>query len=569
MISKREQVFIHKTAWTWSDVGSEVASFLVADVGIMGALGYAGIASGGATGGAGAMAAIAGGPIGWAILGLGLAGGIAYAVLSKTDDNIDDLLARMDALDYEGTEAEPDIKKWDQDLRALKGQINVPVTSADPQEQAFAMGNKLAAVAETVKYMEMMQKMFPQAVEPHLKDWGFDPGDFTYALNRTVQTLKAQMAKLDAAAKQEAEKIIKKNPKVYTALATEVVNLKNQITEAWATPTFTPEEQKVMDIAQKAINNQANVYELNTSREAMVKLKNDMNKLLQEAKRRASKRAGEDERPISKRAVSLPDEPTANVPAARPEQMKGERPGTQKKRKRRRGGIPKMPVVGNLQRYLNHLREAAKITEAPYLSEDDRYGPNTAKALLAVLKKFPRTAEYLRMMGVPMAKIGDYRFMNSNDGVRFINLTAAVLRKFTQYYTNQGEQKEPWREISQRDKNPAGPQPPEPPPPPPLYPGSPGSQVTQQQPGTQQVHKLGPRSVLDKRGPTPQDVVNALQTTYGYKGNTRVNLYDYMRNRGMTDDNMVIMINELFPGAAPRTWSPEMIIRAVGSRYGG
>jgi len=154
------------------------------------------------------------------------------------------------------------------------------------------------------------------------------------------------------------------------------------------------------------------------------------------------------------------------------------------------------------------------------------------------MKRFPKLAEYLRSQGVDVNKVTDYRFMNSDrtGGLRAISRITAIMQSFVKQYSAQPEAPG------------AAPQP-----------MSTRPIDVSQRPGCN----------LDKPNPTKHDIINCLQATYGRsKAGQRVNMYQYMRDYGMSENDMVVLIVNLFGGSRPRTWFTESIIRAVDSRYG-
>ena len=514
MLSKR--TYIRKNAWQWSDVISDIGLTALME----------------------GIGALVTGPPGWiagAISALAAVGSVVWVILSNADDNLKDLIGRIEALDYEDTQAEQEVLSWIETLRQYDAKIGASVSSTDPKERTMALGRKLSDLKKLIEYLKFIQQSYPVTIEPYLKDWGTDKKDFTNTLATTIVAYNKQIQQIDNLAQRYTQEVIKKNPKLYTKTAEQILNLTKEITDTWAAPIFTPEEKELIHLAKKIVAGYANLQEITDKQVDLAKLQIDLTKLLQQAKAKAAKRtAGLN---ISKRAVELSETPTA--PIQKPEQMKGQKPV------KKRPGIRPMPVVEQLQRYLNHIKTAAQLEFAPYLKLDGRYGSNTANSLFQALKKYPNIAVALRNNGVPLNKLSDYGFMNNQQGgLPFMGIITKAMANIANTLATG---KIPGEEKSTQET------PPVPPPPPP----APGSTITS--PG---------KCNLNKPNPTPEDVVNCLQNTYGYLGNPRVNLYDFMRARGFDHKDMAMLIMRMYGGSAPSIWNPSAIIQAMGKRYG-
>ena len=110
-IDYAKKIGIYKEAWSWQ----EMATFLGVEAGSAVLFGL-------------------GGPPMWIIGGLLFAHGL-YDLLSKTDDNLDFLLERLEALDPNDS-AKPGVEEWKARLKAYKGALVLPKTSASPKERA-------------------------------------------------------------------------------------------------------------------------------------------------------------------------------------------------------------------------------------------------------------------------------------------------------------------------------------------------------------------------------------------------------------------------------------------------
>lgn len=526
-ISKREY-YIHKESWDIGDISGAFVSGLIADLGLAGALGYFGIGTGGAIGLAGAGAAMLG------TLGIGgLLVAIGFAIYEGTrmaDNSIADLLERIDALDYENTPVEGIVSGWIDQLNKLRAVFQLEMPSGTTEEKAKALADRVLQMQAGLDYLSDMLRNWPQ-VKKHLQDrmWERDPIQFENALKKTIVNYHKIMQYVDSQAKAVAaqrrqetamkpEQIFAK-AREYRQLVVEILSLDSQIKNLWGQPQYSPEESKVIEVGKTILGPEASLTEellkqIDAVKPALLKIRNELRWLLSEVKR---KKGASDRGPaISKRAVSLP-----GFGPPRPEQLRGQKPG-----------LRKMPVVEDLQRYLNHLKVAYDLDQAPYLKLDGQYGPTTANALVVILNRFPSLVQYIKSQGIPLDKLNDVAFMNDErGGLRFISFITGLFRDLIKKIQGQSQ-----KEISQRDVSPTAPA----------------------------AQQAGPNCV-NKINPTSAEILNCLRgMTDSRIGN--MSLYDYMKQQGMDDNEMAVFIYNQFGGWRPSTWSTQIILSALEER---
>jgi prefoldin subunit 5 len=516
---------IQKTAWTKSDIASDVAMWTVADVGITGILGALGVGSAGATGVAGVSAALTGlGPIGWGVLvALGIGAGV-YAATRQADDNIEDLIDRIEALDYEGTNVESAVRHWLERLNSSRGIMQYQSAAGADQEQKAKLA--LVRIGELMSLKAFMDDMWSAdwpKIKPALGDWGTDPSDFEYAFKTTYGRLAKMIESINAESKKAATKILSERPQMINPLMDEIADLVVKITSTWAAPEFTPEEKKILSIGSQMRAGQAkSIEQIKTTISKLNILRNDLKALLQEAKKRQKTAAAENK--LEKVSVTLPDKPTA--PKIAP---------TIPVRKRRK--VVRSPAAEKLQTIIKRISVARNI-EIGELKVDGIYGPITAKALATVIQSSPElTATFKGFAMTPQMAL-DVRLMNSYRG-GFIDLARRILEK------------------ALTEKLVAPPLPPSPP-------GAPKPPPTP----TPTPTPTGKCNRF-KINPTPDEIIACLKELPIYVGGSRVYAYDYMRTLGYSDSNMIGMIQRMYPGSPSKVWSADMIARRIGTRYGG
>lgn len=522
-----------KTAWTASDIGSELATGVAADIGIAGLLGAVGIGTGGATGLAGVgagVAALATGPVGLVLLGVGATVAAAiYFGTQKTDDNISDLIERIEALDYEDTIYRDTVTGWIQQLGEYKSAMMFPMTATDRDQQVKQLSFKLAALVELRTLMNSMWSDWESAVKDGMKDWGADKSDFEYAFKNTKSALDKLISGINTKSQAVAAKILASNPEPVNKLFEEMMSIVTQIKKIWATPEFTEDEKRTIQTA--AALSTGKINDPATIRDTIKKiniLRNDLKQLLEEAKKRRKARGARDI-DMEKVAVSLPDTPageTSDTPVSK-----------KKEPKTRVGpGIPKYKVTENLQFLINRTIGAFDI-RTNTLTMDGKYGPNTAKALSTVISSSDEIKSMFKKVGITPESVMNIKLMNGYNGA-FIGASARLLKAIHSNKT-QLQDKENVGVDEKKDQQ--------------------KQEVT---------YSGGGGCNWSKTNPTPKEQLDCLKTINIMVGGGSIKAYDYMRNLGYDEDGMITFIQNLYPGKKPDIWSPSTIARALGGLYG-
>jgi hypothetical protein len=494
--------------------------------------------------GGGAMATIGAGlgssavpGIGWIIGGALLAVGVIWAIndaMNQTDDNIDDLIGRLEALDYEGTNAEATVESWIAILQGKQKFFQTASTAgAENEEEAILVrAQSQIELGKTMKILNTMKKEYPTLVAPYLEDWKFfpfnDPADFTETLDNVIADGKQRLKNIQRQGYAAGKKLIESTKKP-DALMTEINDLDSQITAAWAKPEYTPEETKALEIGSRIAKRKVNAEEYADALPVLSSIRDQLKRLLPQAERR-SKKAELESSPISKRAVKLPDKPSA--------------PGVTPRPISKRPRIPRNDVVEDLQRYLNHLNVSLQVP-SEYLKEDARYGPKTADALAKTLNVVGQMntnfLRWLQNQGVPVARIREIQFMNNNP--RFITIITREIGKMVEAI-RAGEPTDV-KDVTFGKQRPTKPS---------------------ARPSAAPVDTLD--DIGRKQNPSDPEILAYFQGLHGTIGGGRVNLYDYaQQNLGMSDSDILRLIHGKFPGWAPKAWSVPIIIDAMGQKY--
>lgn len=538
--AKIEKEFgLHKHAWTSRDLTKALALEGVISGGIAGA-GAVGIGSGGATGLAGALtalvpiggagaagaggvgAAIVSNPIGWIVGAVLLAGGVAAAIYyatKSTDDNLRDLITRIEALDYEGTDAEIRVQSWIDELKKKIQAMQLPALGAmNDKGKAAQLAQKVMEMEDVVRVLSEIASKWPETKQ-YLKDWQFfpfdDPADFEEALRKTYSASVNALNRVKQQSQAAARQVINstKNPDL---LMTEILSLDSQITNVWGKPEYTEEEKKTLEVGKRIMKRQVNINEYSSNIPKLVIIRDQLKRLLPRAKRMA--RASKESHVISKRAVSLPEKPGVS-----PAQT-----GT-----RRTPRLQKSDTVETMQRQINDLATALDLPMAARLKEDGIYGPKTARAAADLIGKLtmskdPQVAgiyNYLKRWGIVGKTIINTELMRSTP--RYLNVLTNAINSIYQLHTGQTQ-----RPIGVRDQ---------------------------------------PQKVPDawsKQAPNKQEILSELNKTYAVIGGTRTNLYDYARSSlGLNDDQIYRLIRAEFGNMAPENWSIPNLVEALGSRH--
>lgn len=538
---------LKKHSWT----GRDLVQALGIDAAFTGGLGAIGIGSGGASGltgavsgllggtapaGVGIGAAIAAHPISWIIGGVMASGLLAYTIYStvkQSDDNLNDLIDRIESLDYEDTLVNDRVQGWIDALKEKVKFMQLPVLGAmNEQEKALQLAQKVVEIQDVKRVLDSIWADWPET-KKYLEDWKIfpydDPADFEYAFKKTYAAINKSLSDIRKQAQSAAKGVINsaKNPDPMIA---EIRSLDYQISSIWGKPQYTEDEKKTLEMAGKIVERKVTTQEFSDYLPKLVSIRDQLKNLLQVAKRKA-KLAKEDAIIISKRAVSLPDKPTAKPSGAVPAKTK---PISKQRR------MLKNDVVAMLQSYINHLHIALDIP-GETLDEDGIYGPKTARALaqtLISMNKFdPSLLNRLKWQGIPTNKIEDIQFMSSNPG--FINYITKEVGRVSQAVRKSGP-----AALEQKQQ-----------------------QGQQQEQSQEQRPKQMP-DAWNKQFPSKEEVLSELSKTYATIGGSRVNLYDYARTSlGLNDIQIYSLIVAKFGNTAPKNWSIPLLVKSLGRRH--
>jgi hypothetical protein len=140
---------------------------------------------------------------------VGAAAYTIYSVLQHTDDNLDDLVDRLDALDPNEkvkTQLDGFIAAF-KDLQERKAFD--PITySTDSKIKAQQMAQQINVLQYFYDKLEELFKSWPQ-IKINLTDWGFDPDHAETAIAKTCGATRQQIAGIKNTIREEAEKAIK------------------------------------------------------------------------------------------------------------------------------------------------------------------------------------------------------------------------------------------------------------------------------------------------------------------------------------------------------------------------
>lgn len=369
-----------KQAWTWRDIITELGIGAVIDAGV--AAGAAGVA--GAASGAGAMAGIAAaaGPIGWAILGgTALTMGMWY-LTRQMDDNLTDLIDRLEDLDPNDIAA-PKVQSWIQQLNAYKPVLELSPTTTNVQERARQNAQKYISMKQLHGYLKQMLAEWP-VVKENLTDWGWDDAQAEHALQLTTKTIGQSVEQAKVKAQQAAQETIKNlqsRTKIdYKKLAKDIDQLYTRLTEmsSGKPPTFdTDAEQASWSVVQRLLGKSEGYAPL-TQQElvSVTKPMQDLKMLMERGIEMLTSKASM-HKAISKRALTLGDGRKV-LPRGKPQSQKKQRNVPSK---RRSTGDP---FIRGLQSAVNQINTALN-SGAGVVREDGVYGPVTADALVGAI----------------------------------------------------------------------------------------------------------------------------------------------------------------------------------------
>ena len=245
-----------KEAATWRDYAKAV----LPDI-LMAGAGTAGVGVGGAAGATGAATALGlGGLVGGAIstggvlLAIFAVSGTAWAIYdaaTRADNNIKDLIKRMDALDYEGTNVEKVVSGWLEELALLQKSLEEPVSSSSQSQRAFQLAKKVEAMSAGLEILTAINEQWPM-VKKNVKDWQLgifnDPADFEQALKNTYTTFSNGLLKARSQAAQSASQI--KEAGKYVTSAQKVLSLDMKLSRDYQRPKYTDEQKQLLKISR-------------------------------------------------------------------------------------------------------------------------------------------------------------------------------------------------------------------------------------------------------------------------------------------------------------------------------
>lgn len=470
-----------KHAWTWRDIVTELGidaavNGVVAGAGALGYLG--GGAAGGGLAGAGVALTVAGLPV-WAAIagGTALTMGLWY-LTRQMDDNLPDLIDRLEALDPSGIYVQK-VNGWIAELKRLEPMLVAPPTTTDRAQRGALNMQRKAAVDRCVAYMEQMWTEWP-AVKASLTDMMFDPGQAEAAMKDTLVAIKKIQANLQAtigqAAEQDKKEVLRELKESsgvdYMTLASTIVNLHAETTKlSGKEPRFTTSNEKSAWALAKNLagpkekRGKVSPQDIQAAGPLMSDLKALMEQGLKVLK---EKMAAPETKPepvvamskplLSKRAYSVShgDEWISVTPGGQGVTSKTKGKG---KRKQKGKGSP---VVRGLQVVINKLNHALN-GGAGIVDEDGVYGPVTADALSGVLSSDWRIANAVaKNAKVNKHTVKDVKLMRSRPAL--ISAVYKVLSPIAERVevssgpgiAGRTWQREPGQQISQRDVEPRG-----------------------------------------------------------------------------------------------------------------
>jgi len=181
LMDMQESVLV-KEAWTWRDVVENLGI----DLAIEGAF-LAGAAALGLT------TITAPVVISALLIGGAISLGI-FAFTKQMDDNIPDLINRLDALDT-NEQSEPVVRGWIEQLARYQAQLpkSIPPDAANRSQKAL---EAVAKLQEIKAYLQNNISGRWDWVEANLTDWGWDPSQAKYAIDETTKGIDRMIISL-------------------------------------------------------------------------------------------------------------------------------------------------------------------------------------------------------------------------------------------------------------------------------------------------------------------------------------------------------------------------------------
>jgi DNA repair exonuclease SbcCD ATPase subunit len=330
-----------------------------------------------------------------ALAGIGYA---IYEVTKKTDDNLDDLIDRIKALDPIDENAKGFLKQVIETLGAYKPYLGLSKISTDPVERAKINKQKLDAISHLVSYLKELQRRWPE-IETYTTDLGWDKSQAKNALDKTILSIEQNMSAIKSMAKKETQifldQLEKDKGHNYRVIAKNVVDTYNKLVKETGKVSFdNPAEEAGFKLAQDILSGSAGIEQIDSYGLSMIHLNN----LLQQASSKLQGKKAYKSKPLlSKRALTLGD--GTKVTTKGDQGVAGKRP------------ISKRVGAHKLQTIINQL-SAIYSPESQRLNVDGIYGKNTSAALFSLTKKIPNLSKIIATYaGISINSLQDYDYM--------------------------------------------------------------------------------------------------------------------------------------------------------------
>ena len=517
---------LQKNAADWVDIvnalglealtGAAVSAAWAALTGTTGAFGL-GTA---ALGGAGLLGL---GPVGAVLAAAGVAYTV-YSVMQHTDDNLDDLIKRLEALDT-NDKSDDVVNGWINNLKQFGNVFKLEMPSNNPSERAEQINRQIETITKLLNYLKQIQSFWPQ-VKSNLTDWGFDDGQAEVAINKTTKAVEDGLLQIKQEAQKEGTKLVQQLGKQtgvdYQNIAKQVINLHNQITQMdGSPPEYEEYEKPAFHLAQNIIAGKAELQDINQFGPQMKSLLKGLQSALYRAQKKTKKRSSM--KNISKRAVRLSSE-TKQVSK---DTIPKSGPKPKDETKNVNVSVGKDPKIQMLQKSLNYLNLNLK-TGIGRIAEDGDYGQNTINSLNALLEKVPVIETYLaRGAGIDKESISDANFMKQNPD--YLNGLVGIISALANKIRPKQENKE----------------------------------YETQYTGQSQCRE-------DKENPMPEEILACLRSRQVQDPQTEQynTAYEYLKQKGMRDNDIVALVVRLFRGARSEDWDYKALVRHVsGPRF--
>lgn len=291
-----------KYSWTWRDIATELGISFAIDAAL--------IAGGVAVGGAAAVAAL---PVTISILGgAALTMGIWY-LTRQMDDNINDLVDRLEDLDP-NQQAAGIVSGWIAYLKQKQLLLDASTgdSSQDERSRAVVNAQRYSVLKEVHSYMEKMWNDWHNTVKPNLTDLAFDTEQAEYAISNTLSAIAGAKEEIKVLVQEKSNKVIREMSEStgfdYVALAKQIVALHNKLTELanGIQPTYEGDEIGAWKLARYLAGDGDLValsqQDLRFGKSLMLELKDKMERGVKQLSSRANAKSL-----ISKRALILGD----------------------------------------------------------------------------------------------------------------------------------------------------------------------------------------------------------------------------------------------------------------------